>query len=209
MEIKQLKFNKNSLADKIVKNNTTLYKLWLEFEESEPWEDLDNDYANIGIDTLDGRYFGLNVWTEIYAAKNELKDEDGNLVPDLIVERLTRECIEKNVNTILDSGKIGSIVTQSNFALKFISPYVEDINIDLPIFRTIQKNIFTKSKIKISQEDIIATREDKSEMIIEIDDGRIIVIELLEKSENYKIYCNKLHFWETEMGHQIQLHKNS
>ncbi|SEB48639.1 hypothetical protein SAMN04489761_0993 [Tenacibaculum sp. MAR_2009_124] len=40
--------------DKIVEIGKIPFKLWLEFEISGPWEDLENDFANIIVDTLDG-----------------------------------------------------------------------------------------------------------------------------------------------------------
>ncbi len=39
------------------------FKLWLEFEETDCWNDLKNDFANVIVDMLDGRIYDINVWT--------------------------------------------------------------------------------------------------------------------------------------------------
>ena len=123
MSSKKINTETNSLSERIVDHPNTPYKLWLEFEETTPWNDITNDFANIAIDTMDGRYYGINVWTKLYAEQNSITDENGVQIPDIIVLELSRECIQESINNILSKGINESALNKSTFSLKFIDPY--------------------------------------------------------------------------------------
>lgn len=86
------------------------FKLWLEFEEIDPdnWKK-NNDFCNIGVELQDGRKYGINVWTyEFLKTAVEYDKRMGDnlnglylLPPDLFVEELSRECIEKTIEDLL------------------------------------------------------------------------------------------------------------
>ena len=98
------------------------FKLWLEFEEVDPgnW-DIKNEFANIQVDLPDGRQYGINVWTFKYlqSAVQENKINGDNLKglyqtpPDLFVEELTRECIERTIADLLSQGALEEVLNPS------------------------------------------------------------------------------------------------
>ena len=56
---KNINSKSNSLSEKIISTGNQSFKLWLEFEETSPWDDVMNDFANIGVNMLDGRRYGI------------------------------------------------------------------------------------------------------------------------------------------------------
>lgn len=101
------------------------FKLWLEFEEGDPdnW-DIYNDFCNIHVDLPDGRHYGINVWTFEYFQTSILEDKkDGRnfngvyqIPPDLFVKELTRDCIEKAISDLLNSGDLEKVLNPSIFS---------------------------------------------------------------------------------------------
>jgi hypothetical protein len=95
------------------------FKLWLEFEEVDPdnW-DVENEFANIHVDLLDGRHYGINVWTYKFLETSfKLDVESGENLnglyqtpPDLFVKELTRDCIEKTITDLLKKGNLEDIL---------------------------------------------------------------------------------------------------
>ena len=95
------------------------FKLWLEFEEVDPgnW-DVENEFANIHVDLLDGRHYGINVWTFKYLESSIKQDtvsgENLNGLyqtpPDLFVKELTRDCIEKTIADLLKKGNLEDVL---------------------------------------------------------------------------------------------------
>jgi hypothetical protein len=102
-----------------------VFKLWLEFEEVDPgnW-DIHNDFCNIHVDLLDGRHYGINVWTFEYFQTSIQEDnkEGRNLnrlyqvPPDLFVKELSRDCIEKTISDLLNSGDLEKVLNPSIFS---------------------------------------------------------------------------------------------
>lgn len=98
------------------------FKLWLEFEEVDPgnW-DTKNECANIHVDLPDGRHYGINVWTykflETIVQLNKKNGDNLNgmyqISPDLFVEELTRDCIERTIADLLDVGNLEDVLNSS------------------------------------------------------------------------------------------------
>ncbi|KAF2331577.1 hypothetical protein [Flavobacterium nitrogenifigens] len=98
------------------------FKLWLEFEEVDPdkWQK-DNDFCNIHVTMEDGRHYGINVWTYNFltVALQSNKQARNNLnglyliPPDLFVEELTRDCIEKTISDLLKIGNLEEVLNPS------------------------------------------------------------------------------------------------
>ena len=135
----------NPLSDKIIQIGNTSFKLWLEFEVSSPWNDLEDDFANIGVNTLDGRRYGINVWTYKFLESAVKQDEQSGenttglyqTPPDLFVKELTRECIERTIGDLLEKGNLEELLNTSIFELEYLEPYwdameMEDKNIQAP-----------------------------------------------------------------------------
>ncbi|WP_337964689.1 hypothetical protein [uncultured Flavobacterium sp.] len=87
------------------------FELWLEFEAVDPgnWS-IENEFCNILVKMKDGREYGINVWTYDFlkTAIDYDKTYGDNLnglyqIPaDLFVKELTRDCIEKTIQNLLD-----------------------------------------------------------------------------------------------------------
>ncbi len=107
---KELRKRYNKLKSR--KSDSPKFTLWLEFEEVDPtnWE-IENEFCNIHVELEDGRLYGLNVWTYKFleTAINEDKKTGQNLgglyqkPPDLFVKELTRECIQKTIEDLLNN----------------------------------------------------------------------------------------------------------
>lgn len=98
------------------------FDLWLEFEEldSNDWNQKE-DICNIAIKLPDGRSYGINVWTFNFLSSiqkvNEKKGENLNgtykCPPDLLVNELTRDCIEKVITDLLQKGELEDLLNPS------------------------------------------------------------------------------------------------
>ena len=118
MNIKSLNQESSPHSKKIITEGNISFKLWLEFEETGPWEDIENDFANIAVNMLDGRRYGINVWTFKFldSARKEEKDEGNNryiIPPDLFVKELSRECIEQTILELLKQGDLEQVLNPS------------------------------------------------------------------------------------------------
>ena len=92
------------------------FKLWLEFEEVDLGDDWDpkNEFCNIQVSLTDGRRYGITVWsyqffqTSISNDKTSGKSLNGmyQVPPGLLVEELTRDCIEKVIKDLVDKGDL-------------------------------------------------------------------------------------------------------
>jgi hypothetical protein len=100
----------------------TNFKLWLEFEEVHPnsW-DIKNEFCNIHVDLEDGRHYGICVWTYKFFETAIIKDKEAKsnlyglyqIPPDLFVEELTRDCIQKTIEDLLKIGDLEKVLNPS------------------------------------------------------------------------------------------------
>ena len=102
--------------------NMKEFKLWLEFEEVD-WNswDRENNFANIQIEILDGRQYGLNIWTYKFFEIAIAQDKQFNVSlnglymkpPDLFVKELTRDCIHRTIADLLKQGDLEDVLNPS------------------------------------------------------------------------------------------------
>lgn len=209
----------NDLCTKIIQNGNNPFQLWLEFEISSPWDDLENDFANIAVDTLDGRYYGINVWTFKYleTASKEVLEENNQpylIPPDLFVQELTRPCVEATIKDLLNQGNLEALLNYSIFNLKFIAPY-QDVD---ALEETRVEALLHELKLELGEQhplyhlsvDLLAERTDQDALILQLEDGRITVVHLTWKGSqetqgypNTRIYQHHLDFWNQEMKQAI------
>jgi hypothetical protein len=70
------------------------------------------------VDLQDGRRYGLNVWTYEYLQTAITEDRKAGtnlngiyqIPPDLFVQQLTRDCIEKTISHLLEIGDLESVL---------------------------------------------------------------------------------------------------
>jgi hypothetical protein len=95
------------------------FELWLEFEQwqREPDDDPTDDFFNMQVRLEGGRKYAMNVWTfkflqrAIYPWSYEEtagKPEEYVLPPDLFVEQLDRDLLERVVKLMLTKGEMKS-----------------------------------------------------------------------------------------------------
>lgn len=222
MNIKSLNMESNPLSDKIIKIGNTSFKLWLEFEESSPWDDLEDDFANIGVDTLDGRSYGINAWTYKYLESANKQDEENgeNLnglyqtPPDLFVKELTRDCIEKTIADLLEKGNLEGQLNTSIFGLKFLDPYWDVMEMEEKSIQAFMNELKLELPdnhlLRNKNVELIARKTNNDEIILELENGNIAVVHLTWKSkmeiDGYpvtRIYKDKIDFWNQEMKSDI------
>ncbi|WP_299136818.1 hypothetical protein [uncultured Tenacibaculum sp.] len=222
MDVKDLKMESNSLNKKVIEIGETPFKLWLEFEESSPWDNIENDFANIEVNTLDGRKYGINVWTfKFLESAIKLDEESGENLnglylrpPDLFVKELSRDCVEKSIADLLEKGNLEDSLNHSIFGLEFLEPYwdafemeeksiqvlINELKIELPDNHLLRNENF----------ELIARKSNNDDIVLELEDEQIVVVHLTWKSkkeiDGYPItrfYKDKVDFWNNEMKQDV------
>lgn len=214
--------NPHSQSEKIIKNGNISFKLWLEFEISSPWNDLENDFANISVNTLDGRQYGINVWTYKFlesAVKHDKKSGE-NLnglyltPPDLFVKELTRSCIEKTIIDLLEKGNLEEELNESTFGLDFIEPYLDAIEMEEETIQAYTNELKLQLPenhiLKKKAFDAIAQNTYNNDIVLRLKNRNIVVVQSNWKSQItigefpiIRTYINKLDFWKNEMKQNI------
>lgn len=190
------------------------FKLWLEWEETTPWENPKNGVANIGVDTLDGRYYGITIWTFQFLTTLQ---QQANYIcpPDLLVEELSRSGVEACIQELLGQGALEELLNPSVFGLKFLEPYQEEIEeqallqelaLELP-----QNHPLANQKVDF----LLAKRIDQEEIILELENGSLAVVHLTWKGKveqagypRTRIYRTEKEFWQQEMREVIEDYQN-
>uniref|UniRef100_UPI0026136245 hypothetical protein n=1 Tax=uncultured Aquimarina sp. TaxID=575652 RepID=UPI0026136245 len=222
MDIKNLDINPYVLSEKVIENGNNSFKLWLEFEISTPWNDVENDFSNIIVDTLDGRNYGINVWTFKFLESSIKQDKENGenlnglyqIPPDLFVKELTRNCIEKTIADLLENGNLEESLNNSIFELKFLDPYWDTIEMEE---KSIQE-IMNELKLELPENhllhnentELIAKKTNNDDIVLELEDERIAVVHLSWKSKKEidgypltRVYKDKADFWNQEMKQDI------
>lgn len=200
-------------------NKKQTFKLWLEynpFDVPEPdlseW-DLENEFCNIGVDLLDGRYYGINVWTYKYLEtaieQDRISGENlgGSYIspPDLLVKDLTETCIEAAISDLLSKGDLEWILNPSVFSIRFKPPwtgYLEDhgdtLEKDLKIKITADHFLYNRDMI------LLGWRNDTNEIALQLDDRSIALIEKDGKDfPVINIFSNEENFWRHKLRNDI------
>lgn len=197
------------------------FKLWLEynpFDVAEPdlseW-DMENEFCNIGVDLLDGRCYGINVWTYKYVetaiAQDVVSGENcsGNYVspPDLLVKDLTKACIEAAIADLLGKGDLEWLLNPSVFSISFKPPWISYLDID-DLGDALEKDL----KMKITMGHVLynrnimllGLRNDTDEIAVQLDDRSIALIQ--KEADNVaviKIFSNEENFWRHKLRNDI------
>ena len=91
------------------------FELWLEFEqfEDDSW-DKANELTNASVTLSTGKTYHLNIWS--YSILNRCVELDKRtkenlagkyqIPPDLLVEEISRCCIQESIQDILSKGKL-------------------------------------------------------------------------------------------------------
>ena len=224
MDIKRLNLDltDNPNFEKIISAGDIKFKLWTEFELwPDPW-DTKNEFANIGVNTLDGRRYGINVWTfdflktsiELFAKNNEDVQRYYQIPPDLFVREMTRECLEATLIDLLNNeGDLEEYLNESIFGLNFLSPWLDVDELDdlgesllIELYKELPKNHPLHQK----KLDILAKREDNDDILVELEDFSLAVVHLTwkgnQEQEGFpltKFYYNKKYFWEKRLKQDI------
>lgn len=202
------------------------FKLWLEynpFDVAEPdltdW-DLQNEFCNIGVNLLDGRYYGINVWTYEYVetaiAQHRIsgKNLGGSYIspPDLLVKDLTKDCIEATISDLLSKGDLELFLNPSVFNIRFKPPWTDanDLGRQGDALKKDLQTKITAGHILFSRGfTVLALRNDNNEIVLGLDDGSIALIQKEDKDLSViKIFRNKEDFRKLKLRNDIIEVKN-
>ena len=191
------------------------FQLWLEWEHIVPFENPKNDFANIGVDTLDGRHYGINVWTFQFLQTIQ-QEEKGRYVvpPDLLVEELSRGCVEACIQELLSKGALEEQLNPSVFGLKFLEPYQWEIEEEQEqaLLAELALELPKGHSLKNQKLDfLLAKRIDKEEIVLALENGSMAVVHLTWKGKveqagypKTRIYNTEKEFWQKEMRQVIE-----
>ncbi|MGD1846074.1 MAG: hypothetical protein ACFB10_11830 [Salibacteraceae bacterium] len=158
------------------------FDLWLEFEETEGWEDLTNDFANIQVSLPDGRKYGINVWTFNFLTEVQKSESSIYILPpDLFVAELTRKCIDQTVSQLLEIGDLEQVLNPTVFSLNFLAPWEDTMlthDLGEALEMELTKELHPTHPLYNSQFEIQAKRQDKDDILIEIVGGGLAVVHL-------------------------------
>ena len=193
------------------------FKLWLEYnpyDEPAPdlsdW-DMENEFCNIGVDLLDGRYYGINVWTykyfETVIEQDRVSTENlsGAYVdpPDLFVKDLTKDCIEAAIGDLLSKGDLEWLLNPSVFSIRFKPPWT-DVNDLEDRGDAIEKELglqVTAGHVLYGRNPLLlAVRNDTEELALQLNDKSIA---LLKQGEVVEIFRSKEDFWKLRLKNDI------
>jgi hypothetical protein len=202
-------------------NKTQTFKLWLEynpFDVAEPdlsdW-DMENEFCNIGVDLLDGRYYGINVWTYKYVetaiAQDSISGENpgGNYItpPDLLVKDLTKECIEGAITDLLNKGDLEHLLNPSVFNIRFKHPWTDADDISdhgVALEKELQAAIPADHILYNRGMILLGLRNDNNEIALELGDGSIALVLKEDKDlQVISIFRNKEDLWKLKLRNDI------
>lgn len=218
MDTRGIKKEQCPLRNKIIINGENSFKLWLEFEETEPWDDILNDFANIIVDTLDGRKYGLNVWTFNFletAVKGHCSNNTNALgsyeiPPDLFVKELSRNCIEKTISDLLEKGALEDMLNASVFNLNFLDPWKEVFDEEDELERKIRLELDANHPLYGQEFEVIAQRKDQDIILVELENGGLANVQLTRNHREQKgnnpavqFFINEQDFWKKCLKNDI------
>lgn len=193
------------------------FKLWLEFEATTNWGDLTNDFANIHVDMLDGRHYGINVWTFEFlktAIQKEITDQEYGkglymVPPDLFVKELTRPCVEQAITSLLKEGNLEDVLNDSIFGLSYRDPWwdvLEMDNMELFLIAELKKEVGPNHPLFQQEVEVLAKRQDNDDVLFELEDGMLALVHLTHSGKQEddpfpitSFYHDKREFWEQVM----------
>jgi len=193
------------------------FNVWLEFETVAGWENTTNNFANIEVDTFDGQKYALNVWTFDFlktAVNKDIERQTGGKglflkPPDLFVKELTRLCIVQTISELLAQGDLDVLLNESIYGLKFMEPWVDVLKLNdygESLKNEIQNEISFTHQLYGQNFEILATRHDNHNILIELDNNQLAMIQLAThtKSESgeyplTEFFLNKKDFWNKKI----------
>lgn len=201
---------------KIIRSGHHSFRLWLEFEEVEGWQDLKNDFANVIVNMLDGRRYGINVWTfqflETAVKLNIEKGESGKgtwiIPPDLFVKELTRECLEATLLDLLSEGELEEALSGADFGLNYPPPWIDWL--DIEDTTEIEKDLFGKMgplpRCYGKRLSLLANNRSTGEWAVHIAYEEVAVVPYPKEKiveEDLLFFKNKKDFWLRKLRFEI------
>jgi hypothetical protein len=194
------------------------FKLWLEFEETSSWDDITNDFANVHVDCLDGRKYGINVWTFKFletsiGLDSKEKEPLYQIPPDLFVKELTRDCLERTIADLMKIGDLEDVLNQSIFGLNYLDPWFDCLELENNgrfLIEELERELHPSHFLYKKEFNLLAKRQDKDSILIELKNGQLCEVHLTwsgskekEKWPLTNIYLNKKDFWIHSMKNDI------
>lgn len=92
------------------------FTLWLEYEIMNPrnWH-IEHEFCSIQVNLPDGRYYQLHAGTYKYLEASDKQEKVHPRIPDLFVEKLTKDCIENAIRDLLQIGNLEQLLPVQGF----------------------------------------------------------------------------------------------
>lgn len=208
-----------ALNKKVITAGKFNFTLWTEFENTGNWEDLTDDFANIEVNVLDGRRYGISICTfKNFQTNTTLESAEKEVLyqipSDLYVKELTRNCIEQTISELLQEGDLADVLNESVFVLEFLDPWMDCLDlVDLgdPLKEELEKELHPKHQLFGENIDVIAKRQDKDDILVELENGQMAVVHLTWSGRQERgsfpwteMYVNQRDFWKRAMKGQIE-----
>lgn len=214
MDIKRVNIHNNPLSDKVVSAGEKTFKLWLEFENTSLWEDPTNDFANIQVDLLDGRLYGIAICTfknfqTWIDEQSKQQNVDYEIPVDLYVKELTRDCIERTISELLGQGDLEDLLNESVFGLHYLDPWKDILEMEdagTSIEEKLSTGLHDEHILANKKFDVLAIRQDNDDILIEFENKELAVIHWSEnqskehrKHPSIRTFKNSKDFWLNHM----------
>lgn len=188
------------------------FELYVELDEEAHDEGLtpENGFANVIVNTTDGRCYGINVWTYDFvktaAAQNKTHNE--NLAgfyltpPDLMVERISQEELEKVVaDMFTESEYLEDVLSDSVFGVYFDQPWTDALDYDDCGEEIEEAFVEHLGEHMLAQMEpaLLGVHQAKQEAVFVLANESCALVSLDHTSENFpnaSYYPNLKSFWQ-------------
>ncbi|MEM7369979.1 MAG: hypothetical protein AAF587_15340 [Bacteroidota bacterium] len=216
MDHQQPRLSGSPLSQQIVQTDDFRFLLWLEWEENMPHRQIEDDYADIVVDMLDGRTYWITVWTYAFlqeVVKYDIAEQEGGkglfvVPPDLFVQTLTRECLEETILALMREGDLDRMLNPSVFRLKYAYPWIDSYEFDetRKVERTLFGIIGAFPRFYGHMLHVLAKNVEKNEYALQLEHRGIAVIPFPKENlaeTDIQFFKNKKDFWARKLRYEL------
>lgn len=201
---------------RIIQVGKSRFSIWLEWEEEKPLREINDDYANIIVDLLDGRAYWINVWTYEFlqtVVHSDIINQEGGkglfvVPPDLFVKTLSRECLETTIIALMQEGGLDFMLKPSTFRLQYSGQWIGSFEMEncAEIERRLFERIGPMPPFYGHHLYLLAHNVYKNEIAVGLENKSIAVVPYPKanlKEKDIQFFKNKKDFWGRKLRYEI------